>query len=139
MFILRFNTKKYSYTGNGLLLWEEDALGNRTTYLYKPDSVRPYASVSPEGYEFKYGYDAADRKTEVTTSKGTVSYRYNGLHYVSRTVDPLGNSQREEYDNLGNLIRKFSGRQSEASTDGTGYSYRYDYLVVVKLFCNTFG
>ena len=50
------------------------------------------------------------------------------LHYVSSIKDPEGNVKREERDNLGNLIRKYSGRQSGGRTSSVGYSYRYDYL-----------
>lgn len=68
------------------------------------------------------------QRIRTETIQGITEYRYNGLHYVSSIKDPEGNVKREERDNLGNLIRKYSGRQSGGRTSSVGYSYRYDYL-----------
>ena len=88
----------------------------------------PRVCISPQGYEFRHSYDKIGRRIRTETVQGITEYRYNGLHYVSSIKDPEGNVKREERDNLGNLIRKYSGRQSGGRTSSVGYSYRYDYL-----------
>ena len=68
------------------------------------------------------------QRIRTETIQGITKYRYNGLHYVSSIKDLEENIKREERDNLGNLIRKYSGRQSGGRTSSVGYSYCYDYL-----------
>ena len=97
-----------------------------TRYAY--DKFVPRVCISPQGYEFRHSYDKIGRRIRTETVQGITEYRYNGLHYVSSIKDPEGNVKREERDNLGNLIRKYSGRQSGGRTSSVGYSYRYDYL-----------
>ena len=129
-----YKTTRYGYRRNGSLEWEEDACGNRTQYYFSTledpeDSVFvPRVCISPQGYEFRYYYDEIGRRIRTETAEGETEYRYNGLHYVSSIRHPEGNVTREERDNLGNLIRRHSGRQSGGRTGNTGYSYRYDYL-----------
>ena len=129
-----YKTLRYGYRRNGSLQWEEDAEGNRTEYYFSTledpeDSVFvPRVCISPQGYEFRYYYDEIGRRIRTETAEGETEYRYNGLHYVSSIRHPEGNVTREERDNLGNLIRRHSGRQSGGRTGNIGYSYRYDYL-----------
>ena len=129
-----YKTLRYGYRRNGSLQWEEDAEGNRTEYYFStledPEDSQfvPRVCISPQGYEFRHSYDKIGRRIRTETVQGITEYRYNGLHYVSSIKDPEGNVKREERDNLGNLIRKYSGRQSGGRTSSVGYSYRYDYL-----------
>ena len=129
-----YKTLRYGYRRNGSLQWEEDAEGNRTEYYFStledPEDSQfvPRVCISPQGYEFRHFYDKIGRRLRTETVQGITEYRYNGLHYVSSIKDPEGNVKREERDNLGNLIRKYSGRQSGGRTSSVGYSYRYDYL-----------
>lgn len=93
------------------LRYSFDANGNRT-------SVR-----DPDSLTTRYGYDALNRVSSVTSSAGTSGYAYDRSSRKTRVSYPNGSRADYRYDGLGRL-EQLSNTQSGALV--SKYDYRYD-------------
>lgn len=92
-------------------------------------------TVRPGGYEAFYGYDALDRHVATTESaineNGVLVMKTAGTTYdeegnVLTTTDALGNISYNEYDERGNLVKKYRNVTSEGIPVPIAYLYAYD-------------
>jgi len=106
---------------------EVDALGNIKTYEYNEDG-RPTSIVDGNGNATAMTYNEYGDVTSVTTPDGSVTMRsFDSRRNLLRTVDPLGNEKRFEYDG-NNLVR---------SIDELGNAMVYGYNSENQLISET--
>ncbi len=99
--------------GFGLVKEESDATGNKTTYNYSHTTHgREMVVTDKEGNKSLMIYDSYDRLTE--------------------SIDPYGNSLKNEYDGAGNTIRV-------TDKAGTSWTKEYDWQGRVILSRNALG
>ncbi|MDJ0836543.1 MAG: RHS repeat-associated core domain-containing protein [Acidobacteriota bacterium] len=132
------------YDGDGRLIAQEDAYGNRTVfdhgiegremrvtdrrghlwvYVYD-DRGNVLSATNPLGQITRYTYDAQDRELSKTTNYGTtseatISYTYDQWDNITRFTDERGHANHFTYDANGNPLTR---------TDPFGYvrSFTYD-------------
>ncbi|NBI30567.1 RHS repeat-associated core domain-containing protein [Chengkuizengella marina] len=116
--------EKYGYDELGNQIWIEDALGNRTEFIYDAWD-RNIETIQADGYSSTTQYDDIQHTVTNTDPENNV---------LRTTVDKFGRTIKEEeltnggqdlagykYDNVGNLIE---------TIDANGYltTYEYDFL-----------
>jgi YD repeat-containing protein len=112
----------YSYNSSGLLVGQQDALGNRWTYT-RDSFTNIVTEQNPLGYITSYSYGASPQLRQLTTvtnplgQRTTYGYLSNGL--LQSVQDALGNRVTYVWSNLGLL---------DAAINPLGYrtSYLYD-------------
>jgi RHS repeat-associated protein len=136
----RGNTTSYGYDKLGRLIEVAQPLEKETSFTYDPAGNR-LTRTTPLG-SLEYGYDAADRLTEISSGESTLrSYGYDAAdrrtsatdaegHKIeigyteeglpSTINDGRGQSVARSYDSRGNLLKQVDGR-------GT-LEYGYDKL-----------
>lgn len=98
-------TWKFDYRdGDGLLNWEEDPEGNRTTYTYD-DRGYVRSVVSPRGNEA--GKNPDDYRT---------TFDVNDFGLVQSVTDPLQKSSMQRFDGNGNTVYSRDANLSETET-----------------------
>lgn len=95
--------KGHTYDGNGRLIWDEDALGNRTYYMYD-NWNRQISTTYPDGSIAKNEYNDSLRKQKKTDGAGTI--------------------QINMFDKFGKLL-KSEEKSSESSTPRTTNQFSY--------------
>ena len=104
---ITFWRMQYGYDGAGQLQWQQDAKGQRTTYLHDPrgsEKTRIYA----DGKRASFNYDALGRVVSLTDDLGLYSYSYDALGRTSAMVAPThpdGAPLTYQYDELGNRLK----------------------------------
>lgn len=129
-----------------------DALG-RVFTMFTDNAGRPISVMDPLGNRTRYDYDALNRTLAVTDAIGGLtklehdangnlisvtdprdvgshSFTYNLRNWKETYTDPLGKTERHEYDGLGNL---------KVFTDRKGQVTRYDYDPLNRLQKITFN
>jgi RHS repeat-associated protein len=94
----------FSYDANGLLLYQEDALGKRTTYTY--DAIGNVLTVTDAlSHVTTYTYDHRNRLTSVTDPTSAVtSYTYDNNNNLLTTTNPLSKVTTSAYDGEDRLL-----------------------------------
>ena len=116
------NSEKCEYGINGRLLSTTDKNGNTTSYKYDANG-NCIEKTLPDGTIMTNTYDALSRLISVSTEtkangKITISYEYDALSRLTKTINEAGNAKTYSYDRLGNLI---------SETDEEGHTTRYEY------------
>ena len=114
-------SENYAYGANGAMLWQEDANGNRTNYLYDNSLKRLMRVTNPDGTAKSFTYDAIGRKLSETNENGNAtSYEYNALHKVVKTAQPLGVVTHTVYNAVGmpSKVIDPNGNATEIEYDG---------------------
>ncbi len=93
----------YQYGPGGLVIAEEDALGNRTEQVWSAAGEK-LAEVDAEGGRTAYRYDAYGRVASVTDSEGRETRTdHDADGNLQHVLDPLGRSWVYGTDERGNL------------------------------------
>lgn len=90
-------TTRLNHAPDGRLLWVEDALTNRTTYLY--DGTRLTNIVDALRRSTQFRYDEFGRTNQIITAEGgTNEFRYDENGNRTHVIDAVGNVTRFVYD-----------------------------------------
>jgi RHS repeat-associated protein len=101
--ILPNETFTMVYLPNGKLASVTDNRGT-TTYSYDTRQ-RLTEQVDPDNKYLRYGYDAANSRTSVTTPSGATRYTYAKSKELQTVTDPNNEATTYTYDKAGNLIQ----------------------------------
>jgi len=104
------------YDSRGVLTGQEDALGNRTSFVID-ESFRLVSRTDRNGHTTTAEYGPAGHPTKVTDPMGNVTrYEYaNEYGFLTAVVDALGRRTSLQYDGSGNAV---------GVTDAAGGSWR---------------
>ncbi|WP_180268865.1 DUF6531 domain-containing protein [Streptomyces sp. Ru87] len=128
-------TTVFTYTSDDLLKTVKNPLEKTTSYGYDADGHRT-SVTTPLGHKQSWTFDADGRlKTEtdprgneagVDAAKYTTTYDYDAAGNLKQIIDPLGHTQKFDYDELG---------QQTAATNQNDKTTRteYDELGRIKL------
>ncbi len=112
-------TSNYYTSGGPYSNWVQSTtaiqIGRSNSFTYSNDTVLTY--TDPLGLTTTYEYDALQRVTSSSDSRGTISYSYNKLDLAAVT-DPLTNTTYFGYDGV---------RRGIAVTNALGYYSLYNY------------
>ena len=109
---------KWTYDPQGRLIEREDALGQRTRFVWA--GARLEAVSDPSGLSTVLGYDRAGNLVLLRTPDGAeTGWEYDGLGRCVQVRDPAGNLERRQVDALGRIVRVFE-------PDGNVRELRYD-------------
>lgn len=99
-------------TGNGNVLWQEDAADHRTTYTWDAGGTLLQSVTSPIGTtSFTYNPDGS--LATLTDANGhTSQYGYSSYGDLISTTDPLGHVMTYEYDQAGRLVAQEDANSS---------------------------
>lgn len=145
--------RRYRYDAFGRQITRQDEHGALTQYQW--DSVGRLAQVTlPGGASRAYSYNAYGKVTSERDEQGRITrYEYaDGLHLVSRRINPDGSQLRYRYDNARLLLTDIENERGEhyrldyhpnglisqeTGFDGRRTAYRYDlagHLIEKKEF-----
>ncbi len=98
----------FTYTAQGLLETETDALGRVTRYDYNAAGLlqsTTFAVGTPDEATIRDEYDAAGNLTAVIDEAGErTEFEYDALNRITRIRDAIGNVSTMTYDAVGNLL-----------------------------------
>ena len=128
----------YVYDDENHLQRAQDPEGN--SYGYTHDHLgRMTSYTTPAGRTTSYQYSAAGDLTGIVDEEGTLLFTYDGNGCRTGVTDKMGNEQRLEYNEMGQILlaTDFMGKEYRFAydqkgnlitvTDPLGYSVHYDY------------
>ena len=116
------NVWSYAYDEAGHLKEASDPAGNACQYVH--DAIgRLVSYISPAGKCVSYQYSAAGDLLKIEDADGEVLFSYDENGNRTGITDRRGNSQRMEYNGMGqlSLVTDFMGNAYQFSYDERGY------------------
>lgn len=114
-------TVLYAYDAAGRRTERRLSLGHRTTYIYDAaDRLTDLTNQAPDGTalsQHRYAYDAVGNRVAVTDLRGTHTYTYNAVYWLTAAAYPWGDLELFSFDKAGNRVRR------AGSSGTTAYTY----------------